>query len=59
MGESVPVGEELGLLVGLGLRVRAGDGVDDVVHDDDAVTTAVVVSVLCVADMVVVCDAVG
>ena len=53
VGESVPVG------VGLGLRVRAADGVNDVVQDDDAVTTEVVVSVLWVADMVVVWEAVG
>ena len=59
MGESVPAGLGLGLLVGPGLRVRAGDGVNDVVHDDDAVTTAVVVSVLCVADIVAVGEAVG
>ena len=58
MGESVPVGEGLGLLVGPGLRVRAADGVNDVVQDDDAVTTEVVVSVLCVADMVAVGEAV-
>ena len=43
----------------VGLGVRVGDGVNDVVHDDDAVTTDVVVSVLCVADMVAVCEAVG
>ena len=53
------MGEELGLLVGLGLRVRTADGVNDVVQDNDAVTTEVVVSVLWVADMVVVCEAVG
>ena len=59
MGERVRTAVGRGVRGAVGLRVRAGDGVNDVVHDDDAVTTAVVVSVLCMADIVAVGEAVG
>ena len=42
----------------MGLRVRAGDGVNDVVRDNDGVATILGVSVLCVVDMLLVCEGV-
>ena len=60
----VPVGEHvhavvrLGVWVEVGLRVRLGDRVNDVVPDKEGVTTWVGVTVLCVADVVSDCEGV-